>query len=61
MPGSRGLEDELRELERNDPAVKKAREELDKLPEEFARMRRHEEARRIVGPRRKERDEAGSG
>jgi hypothetical protein len=46
-----GLQAELDELERTDSAVKKARQSLNELPEVFARMDRHEAARRQVGVR----------
>jgi len=48
------LEAELRKLEQTDPAVKAAREALDDLPNQFARMDRHDEARRIVGKRKRQ-------
>jgi len=47
----RGLEVELRTLEETDDAVKAAREALDDLPNQFARMDRHDDARRAVGRR----------
>ena len=43
---------ELRRLEQTDDAVKAAREALDDLPNRFARIDRHEAARRAVGRRR---------
>lgn len=46
-----GLEAELRKLEQTDPAVKAAREALDDLPNQFARMKRHDDARRAAGKR----------
>lgn len=47
----RGLEADLQQLEQDDPDVRKAREALDDLPAQFARMERHREARRVVGVR----------
>jgi hypothetical protein len=47
----KGLEAELRELERTDPAVAEARRRLDGLPEDFARYERYLAARRAVGVR----------
>jgi len=47
----RGLEAELRKLEETDDAVRAAREALDDLPNQFARMDRHDDARRAVGKR----------
>lgn len=48
-----GLQAELDELERTDPAVAEARRRCDELPEAFARMDRHEAARRQVGKRKR--------
>jgi hypothetical protein len=45
------LNDELNELERNDARVAEARKRLDDLPEDMARTKRHQEARRLVGRR----------
>lgn len=42
---------DLRELECTDPAVKEARERLDDLPNQFARMDRRDAARKAVGKR----------
>jgi hypothetical protein len=47
----RGLQAELDELERTDPAVGEARRLLDELPKELARYDRHMAARKAVGKR----------
>ena len=58
MKGSmRGLQRELEELERTDPAVREARRSFDELPEKFARHERHMAARAAVGVRDKHRSE----
>ena len=46
------LEKELAKLEETDPEVKVAREALDDLPNQFARMDRHNEARKAVEKRK---------
>jgi len=47
----RGLDAELDDLEKSDPAVRAAKERLNQLPETFARYERHMAARRAVGVR----------
>jgi hypothetical protein len=47
-----GLERELDELERKDPAVQEARRRLNQLPDEMARHERHLAARKAVGKRK---------
>lgn len=47
----RGLDAELDELEASDPAVRAAKERLNRLPDTFARYERHMAARRAVGKR----------
>jgi hypothetical protein len=54
MPGRRRpfvTDQELKELERTDPAVADARRRFDQLSDDFARYERHLAARKAVGKR----------
>lgn len=53
----RGLERELDDLEAEDPAVRAAKQALNRLPDTIARHERHMAARRAVGKRAVPEDE----